>query len=85
MCIRDRCRNAGLYLILDMHDAPGGQTGDNIDDSYGYPWLLENEDCQKQFVDIWVNIASRYKEEPVILGYDLMNEPIAPYFENRMN
>ena len=77
------CRNAGLYLILDMHDAPGGQTGDNIDDSYGYPWLLESEDCQKQFVDIWVNIASRYKEEPVILGYDLMNEPIAPYFENK--
>ena len=31
------CREAGLYLILDMHDAPGGQTGDNIDDSYGYP------------------------------------------------
>ncbi len=35
------CREEGLYLILDMHDAPGGQTGDNIDDSYGYPWLFE--------------------------------------------
>ena len=35
------CRETGLYLILDMHDAPGGQTGDNIDDSYGYPWLFE--------------------------------------------
>lgn len=34
------CRKYGLYVILDMHDAPGGQTGDNIDDSYGYPWLL---------------------------------------------
>lgn len=77
------CREAGLHLILDMHDAPGGQTGDNIDDSYGYPWLLENEDCQKQFIDIWVKIASRYKDEPVILGYDLMNEPIAPYFQNK--
>lgn len=31
------CRESDLYLILDMHDAPGGQTGDNIDDSYGYP------------------------------------------------
>ncbi|HOO43398.1 MAG TPA: cellulase family glycosylhydrolase, partial [Bacteroidales bacterium] len=28
------CRRAGLHLILDMHDAPGGQTGDNIDDSH---------------------------------------------------
>jgi len=37
------CKDAGIYLILDMHDAPGGQTGDNIDDSYGYPWLFESE------------------------------------------
>ena len=29
------CREAGLYLILDMHDCPGGQTGDNIDDGHG--------------------------------------------------
>ena len=39
----NRCRKHNLYVIFDMHDAPGGQTGDNIDDSYGYPWLLENE------------------------------------------
>ncbi len=31
------CRREGLYVILDMHDAPGGQTGDNIDDSHGIP------------------------------------------------
>lgn len=37
------CRKYGLYVILDMHDAPAGQTGDNIDDSYGYPWLFESE------------------------------------------
>lgn len=76
------CREAGIYLILDMHDAPGGQTGDNIDDSYGYPWLFESEKSQKLFIDIWVKIARYYKNEPVILGYDLLNEPIAPYFEN---
>ena len=74
------CREAGLYLILDMHDAPGGQTGDNIDDSYGYPWLFESEVSQNLFCDIWRRIASKYKNEPVILGYELCNEPIAPYF-----
>lgn len=76
------CRDNGLYLILDMHDAPGGQTGDNIDDSYGYPWLFESEACQQQFCDIWQRIAAYYRDEPVILGYELMNEPIAPYFKN---
>lgn len=76
------CRDNGLYLILDMHDAPGGQTGDNIDDSYGYPWLLESEESQQLFCDIWRKIADYYKNEPVILGYELINEPIAPYFPN---
>ncbi|WP_295938252.1 glycoside hydrolase family 5 protein [uncultured Alistipes sp.] len=76
------CRDNGLYLILDMHDAPGGQTGDNIDDSYGYPWLFESEQSQQLFCDIWRKIADYYRNEPVILGYELLNEPIAPYFKN---
>lgn len=76
------CRDNSLYLILDMHDAPGGQTGDNIDDSYGYPWLFECENSQILFCEIWKKIARRYSSEPVILGYELINEPIAPYFEN---
>lgn len=76
------CRDNNLYLILDMHDAPGGQTGDNIDDSYGYPWLFESEESQALFCDIWKKIALHYKNETVILGYELINEPIAPYFEN---
>ncbi len=71
----------GLYVILDMHVAPGGQTGDNIDDSYGYPWLFTEKASQKQFVDIWVQIAKRYANEPTVMGYDLLNEPIAHYFE----
>jgi aryl-phospho-beta-D-glucosidase BglC (GH1 family) len=75
------CRESDLYLILDMHDAPGGQTGDNIDDSYGYPWLLVSEKSQELFVEIWKKIADHYKKEPVILGYDLLNEPIATYFK----
>lgn len=74
------CKEAGLYVILDMHDAPGGQTGDNIDDSYGYPWLMVSEESQELFVKIWRQIAERYAHEPVILGYDLLNEPIAHYF-----
>jgi len=74
------CRESDIYLILDMHDAPGGQTGDNIDDSYGYPWLMTSEESQNLFVSIWKKIAEHYQNEPVILGYDLLNEPIATYF-----
>lgn len=77
------CRESGLYLILDMHDCPGGQTGDNIDNGHGYPWLFESEVSQQLFIKVWCDIARRYKDEPVILGYELMNEPIAHYFENK--
>ena len=77
------CRKYGLYLILDMHDAPGGQTGDNIDDSYGYPWLFESAASQELFCSIWKKIAAHFKDEPVILGYELMNEPIATHFRNQ--
>lgn len=75
------CKQEGLYVVLDMHDCPGGQTGDNIDDSYGYPYLFGSEEAQAQFVAIWERIARHYKSEPAVLGYELMNEPIAHYFE----
>jgi len=76
------CRKYGLRLILDMHDCPGGNTGDNIDDSYGHAWLFEEEVYQRQFCEIWKKIAKHYANEPVVLGYDLMNEPISNRLSN---
>ena len=51
-------REDHLYVILDMHCAPGGQTGANIDDSWGYPWLYEDEASQQQAMDVWKRIAA---------------------------
>lgn len=75
------CKKHQLYLLLDMHGAPGGQTGDNIDNSYGYPFLYTDSVCQQKTIDIWKRIATRYRNEPIILGYDLLNEPIAHFFD----
>lgn len=75
------CKKYRLYLLLDMHGAPGGQTGDNIDNSYGYPFLYTDSGCQAQTIKIWKRIANRYKDETIILGYDLLNEPIAHFFD----
>ncbi len=69
----------GLYVILDMHCAPGGQTGANIDDSWGYPWIYEDEASQQQAADIWKTIAAHYRNNTTVLGYDLLNEPIPHY------
>ncbi len=70
---------AGLWVILDLHCAPGGQTGTNIDDSWGYPWLFESDRDQQLTCDVWRRIAQHYRDEPAVLGYDLLNEPI-PHF-----
>jgi len=75
------CKQEGLYVILDMHGAPGGQTGDNIDDSWGYPFLFESDISQLLTVWIWTKIAAQFKNEPWVIGYDLLNEPIAHYFD----
>jgi endoglucanase len=67
---------AGIYVILDMHCAPGGQTGANIDDSDNYPWLYESPSAQKEAVEIWTRIAKHYANNKTVLGYDLLNEPL---------
>src|SRR5476651_763327 len=72
-------RHAGLRVILDLHCAPGGQTGTNIDDSRGYPWLFESESAQAQLLTVWRNLARHYRDEPVVLGYDLLNEPLPAF------
>ncbi len=74
------CKEENLYIVLDMHCAPGGQTGDNIDDSWGYPFLFESAESQNLTAAIWKKLAGKYKDEKIIIGYDLLNEPIAHYF-----
>ncbi len=67
----------GVYVIIDMHGAPGGQTGQNIDDSANdLPELFMEPKYQDQLVALWKVIASRYKDEPAVAGYDLLNEPL---------
>ena len=75
------CEEENLFVILDMHCAPGGQTGDNIDDSFGYPFLFENTESQELTAAIWKKLAQKYADEKIIIGYDLLNEPIAHYFD----
>ena len=72
-------RKDHIYVIIDLHCAPGGQTGTNIDDSDGYPWLYLSSEAQKHTIEIWRRIAAHYSREPMVLGYDLLNEPI-PHF-----
>jgi endoglucanase len=72
-------RAEGLYVVLDLEAAPGGQTGADIDDSAGYPWLYQSPQEQQHLIAIWRRLATHYRDEPAVLGYDLLNEPIPHY------
>ncbi len=70
-------RTHGLWVLLDLHGAPGGQTGTNIDDSpNNKPELFMEARYRTLTVALWAEIARRYADETVVLGYDLLNEPI---------
>jgi endoglucanase len=73
------CREAGLHVILDLHAAPGGQTGVNHDDGPGFPLVFYVPQYRRLTVALWRELANRYRDDPTILGYDLLNEPISPY------
>lgn len=77
------CRGHKIYVLLDMHAAPGyqnpGDHSDNVDSNSKQPretvkfWDGQNV---KVAADVWRHIADHYKNEPVIWGYDLINEPV---------
>lgn len=71
------CADNKIYLILDLHAAPGGQGNDvNISDNdKSKPSLWESEENQRKTIALWKKLAERYKDHPWIGGYDLINEP----------
>lgn len=71
------CADNKMYLILDLHAAPGGQGNDaNISDyDKTKPSLWESEANKQKMIALWQKLAERYKDEPWIGGYDIINEP----------
>ncbi len=70
------CEANGLYVILDLHAAPGGQ-GSNVDiaDTFHANNLWDFPVFQDVTDRLWLRISQRYKDEPRIAFYDLINEP----------
>src|SRR5690606_2735419 len=71
------CADNEMYLILDLHAAPGGQGKDaNISDyDKTKPSLWESRANREKMTALWVKLAERYKDSPWIGGYDIINEP----------
>jgi endoglucanase len=83
----DWCRTEEVYLILDLHSAPGGQGRDagisDYDDTK--PSLWEDSENIRKTVALWEQFANRYRDEQWIGGYDLLNEPNWNFVEGHPN
>lgn len=81
----------GLYVILDCHGAQGSQNGsdhsgvDGREDKESATHFFFGEQAevnQQQFIDMWEVIAKRYATNPIIAGYDILNEAFSSYRYN---
>ena len=70
------CEENEVYLILDLHAAPGGQGANAAISDYNpdLPSLWESELNKNKTIALWKKLAERYKDEEWIGGYDLLNE-----------
>ena len=66
----------GLYVILDMHGAPGRQSDKQHTGEENADRLFTDPAMIKKTVEIWAQIAARYKDRSAVAGYDILNEPM---------
>lgn len=71
------CTANQMYLILDLHAAPGGQGHDAAIADYDNtkPSLWESAANRAKTVELWKKIAEKYASYSWIGGYDILNEP----------
>lgn len=70
------CRDEGVYVILDMHGAPGGQSTNHCTGGIGRWELFTSPAAREAAGRLWEAIARRYRDEPTVAAYDLLNEPM---------
>jgi glucan 1,3-beta-glucosidase len=75
----DMAEKAGVYVILDMHGAPGGQSKMDHTGKRDINQLWSSPKLKNQMVQLWRTIAERYKSRAVVAAYDLLNEPYGDY------
>ncbi|MFH1733483.1 MAG: cellulase family glycosylhydrolase [bacterium] len=71
-------KEAGIYVILNFHAAPGSQAPAYFADSDGEMYFWDKRSYQEVFFKKWEILANRYKGESIVAGYEILNEPAAP-------
>ncbi|GAA4428025.1 hypothetical protein GCM10023169_28700 [Georgenia halophila] len=83
------CGERGIYTVLDLHAAPGSQNQHwHSDNPTHWAHFWTHRHFQDRVVNLWEALADRYRDEPMVAGYNLLNEPadasgevIGPFYE----
>ena len=70
-----QAKKRGMYVILDLHGAAGGQTPNDHTGCAGQNKYWTDTVAQDRTRWLWQQIAGKYKDEPVVAAYDPLNEP----------
>ncbi len=77
--IIEQCANRGIYVLLDLHGAPGAQSGEAHSGRANYNKLFENSPegaaHRAKTIEFWRAVAARYAFLTNVVGYDILNEP----------
>lgn len=75
----EECSKRGIYVVLDMHGAVGYQSdaphNGKLDSCHLYDKTEQGEKYRKLTAELWTAIAERFRGNPAVAMYDLLNEP----------
>ena len=70
----EAARRNHMYVILDDHEYLSAEIDEATAREKQKSNLWDEATIQK-WIDGWVKVAARYRDEPHVLGYELINEP----------
>ncbi len=77
--IIEQCGKRSIYVILDLHGAPGFQNAAHHSGANNNCRLFDNtpegKAYREQTVYLWKELAERYNGCTTVAGFDLLNEP----------
>ena len=80
-----QCGKRGIYVILDLHGAPGFQSNDHpcgkTNASELFDLTLDGLKFRRQTTELWTEITKHFKGNPAIAAFDLLNEPMSGFSE----
>jgi aryl-phospho-beta-D-glucosidase BglC (GH1 family) len=74
-----QCAQYGIRTILDLHAVPGYQNQDwHSDNPTHVAHFWRHPHFQDRVVNLWRALATHYRDNPWVVGYNPLNEPADP-------